>query len=461
MTPNVVIAIPTLDTLPSTTVENLFSVYERGVDAGYMTCPPLFQGGPYIDLARNFLLERIKGISDPTPTHVLWVDSDMVLPQNTIAYLVEQELPIVGGLYYMRQPPHRAVAFYKNPNNMCSIDAMHLIEPMTRYEVDAIGHGCLMVDLQVYWDHEEPHYHHDSNTDDSFFFCFWARDAGHKVILDTTVDCGHMSLQPVTGLTYKHFGKAPNVPAEFLEHPVPTILPEVRLWDPEPTIDLDPNSFPAFLFNGEQVPYDSTFFTENLRVGLTAANIVLPPLLDQLDIHSVIDVGCGSGAWTSVAKGHGCKVMGVDGHAPQNPLLDDGEFTSADLTQGWDCSGYDLAICLEVAEHLAPGAASLLVKGLCEAKWVLWSAAIPGQGGTNHINEQWQTYWESIFYAHGMIGSADLCEKYWDDNAIAPFYRHGMIVYAHPGDLVSAGFGRTIENRRHELSPGDDPPLAS
>jgi 2-polyprenyl-3-methyl-5-hydroxy-6-metoxy-1,4-benzoquinol methylase len=55
---------------------------------------------------------------------------------------------------------------------------------------------------------------------------------------------------------------------------------------------------------------------------------------------------------------------------------------------------FDLVVSLEVAEHLPASAADQFVNTLVKhGKKILFSAAIPGQGGQDHLNEQWPDYW--------------------------------------------------------------------
>ena len=66
------------------------------------------------------------------------------------------------------------------------------------------------------------------------------------------------------------------------------------------------------------------------------------------------------------------------------------------------------SISLEVAEHLSPGRAESFISDLCQAApVVLFGAAIPGQGGVGHLNEQWQSYWANLFEACGSGNAAD------------------------------------------------------
>ena len=204
--------------------------------------------------------------------------------------------------------------------------------------------------------------------------------------------------------------------------------------------------------------YDAEFFDGETREALIAARQIMPWVLDRTDAKSVIDIGCGTGAWLKVAKSLGAGVYGVDGNAPDDALLiAPEEFERIDFTGdsygGFSCYGYDLALCLEVGEHLPAEIASRLVHGLCEAKFVLWSAAVPGQNGVNHINEAWPTWWEQFFNAEGYYGSCDVRDTFWDDQSIAPFYRQNISVYAKPADLLHAGMTMGVRNDVHPDNP--------
>lgn len=167
------------------------------------------------------------------------------------------------------------------------------------------------------------------------------------------------------------------------------------------------------------VIYDTSFFAEEAEVARRSAEIVVPTVI--IPGQAVIDVGCGTGAWLDVALEYGCVVWGVDGFAPESAIVHRG-----DLTDGYDCSGYDLALCLEVAEHLTESSARPLVQGLCGASTVLFSAATPGQPGVGHINCQPHEFWHDLFAEHG-YHPRHLGSKF--DEPVADFYRRNMFLY--------------------------------
>jgi SAM-dependent methyltransferase len=153
-------------------------------------------------------------------------------------------------------------------------------------------------------------------------------------------------------------------------------------------------------------PYDRAFFQDRLAGARRSAREVVPIVFDLLRPESVVDVGCGLGAWLVAFKELGVgKVLGLDGAYVNRDvlLLPDAEFKAAELSQPFgSCGRFDLALCLEVAEHLPAAAAKPLVSSLTGlAPAVLFSAAPPRQGGIDHVNEQWPRYWRGLFAEHG------------------------------------------------------------
>lgn len=126
-------------------------------------------------------------------------------------------------------------------------------------------------------------------------------------------------------------------------------------------------------------------------------------LFDVLRPQKVIDLGCGPGTYLVPFAARGCTTLGVDGqHANGHGH---GVIMHADLRQPFQApERYDLALCIEVAEHLQPEYAETLVANCAaSARMVFWSAAHPGQGGTFHYNERPAEYWERLFAARGFV----------------------------------------------------------
>ena len=133
-----------------------------------------------------------------------------------------------------------------------------------------------------------------------------------------------------------------------------------------------------------------------------SATIVLPYLLDRLQSKSMIDIGCGAGTWLRAARDWGVTdLVGIDGEwrRQQGLAMEGVDLRFQDLDQRIDLGRrFDLASCLEVAEHLRPERADSLVADLAAlSDVVFFSAAVPGQGGSGHINERPQSFWIERF----------------------------------------------------------------
>jgi hypothetical protein len=182
--------------------------------------------------------------------------------------------------------------------------------------------------------------------------------------------------------------------------------------------------------------YDDTFFD---WVGLTAvrsANSVVPIVMELAAPTSVVDVGCGNGAWLGVWSRSGVtRITGLDGtHVDRDRLaIPADQFHAVDLTNDWSLAGhYDLAQSLEVAEHLPAAAGRHLVTQLCRlADIVLFSAAQPGQGGEMHVNEQPLAYWAHLFSGHGFAAYDCIRPRLAVHRSSDPWYRYNTILYAN------------------------------
>ena len=175
-------------------------------------------------------------------------------------------------------------------------------------------------------------------------------------------------------------------------------------------------------------------FYDTVRDGaLRSAQALVPQLLNLFAPKTVVDVGCGEGWWARTFEDVGqCTVLGVDGSPNAGGALGGpqrGRFQLTDLSRPFGVGRHDLALCLEVGEHLPAAAADGLISSLCQAApVVVWSAAIPGQGGAGHINEQWPDYWVDKFAANGFTVSGALRWLIWDDPGIENWYRQNLLV---------------------------------
>lgn len=181
--------------------------------------------------------------------------------------------------------------------------------------------------------------------------------------------------------------------------------------------------------------YDRAFFADINPGALQSAEIIVPILMELVHPKSVVDVGCGTGSWLSVFKKFEVeKVIGLDGAYIDPTLLQisQEEFLPMDLSQSFSLSEmFDLALCLEVAEHLPARCAHGLVNSLARlSPFIFFSAAVPGQGGAQHINEQWPEYWESLFLETGYLMLDPIRPLIWQNPHVAWYYRQNCFFFA-------------------------------
>lgn len=181
-------------------------------------------------------------------------------------------------------------------------------------------------------------------------------------------------------------------------------------------------------------PYDQTFYDDHLAGSFRSARILLGRLFEVYRPESVVDVGCGAGAWLAAAESLGStRLQGLDGDwVDESKLLSKQiAFEPADFSRPLEIAGsFDLCISVEVAEHLAAERAAGFVAALCNAaEVVLFSAAIKHQGGNSHVNEQWQSYWIKLFNNCG-YGCFDIFRgAVWNNREVELWYRQNIFLF--------------------------------
>lgn len=179
-----------------------------------------------------------------------------------------------------------------------------------------------------------------------------------------------------------------------------------------------------------------------------------------LPLKSVLDVGCSTGEWLRVFERGGTgDYFGID-----SPHIEDAwlvipkdRFMRHDLDHPFDLKRrFQLVICLETAEHVQPASADTLVESLVRhGDIILFGAAIPGQGGAGHVNEQYPAYWVEKFATHSykvvdcirpLVWDVHMCEYWYQQNAFVfatqaaidknPHLKAALAKTAAPDELV-------------------------
>jgi hypothetical protein len=213
-----------------------------------------------------------------------------------------------------------------------------------------------------------------------------------------------------------------------------------KVWANEGASELSrsiPSSDVASLANPSR--YDIAFYASIASTSKRAATVVLPPVLILLDrcgypVRSAVDVGAGLGSWLAVACEHGVSdILALEGAWVRDvtTAVPADAYSYVDVGEPLVVARrFDLAVCVEVAEHLPATRAEQLVENLVGlSDVVLFSAAIPHQGGTHHVNEQWPCYWADLFRTRNYLAWDGLRWSLWRDSRVPFWYRQNMLIF--------------------------------
>jgi SAM-dependent methyltransferase len=194
-------------------------------------------------------------------------------------------------------------------------------------------------------------------------------------------------------------------------------------------------------------------FEEEKKAILASAAVVVDRVLEIMPVRSVVDVGCNVGLWLSVFAARGAeRVVGIDGDYTDRSRLaiDPSCFIAQNLNEPLSVSKlgkFDLAMSLEVGEHLLPERADSLVDDLCGlSDVVMYGAAIEQQGGEQHRNEQWQSYWVGKFKSRGYLPYDVLRPAIWDHPDVFYWYKQNTIFYVREGSAAHVRFEQRFPN---------------
>ncbi|MDO8509457.1 MAG: methyltransferase domain-containing protein [Nanoarchaeota archaeon] len=185
---------------------------------------------------------------------------------------------------------------------------------------------------------------------------------------------------------------------------------------------------------GKKSFYDENFFNNQFRGSYLSAKKIVPIIKKFVNPRSVVDVGCGVGTWLKVFEENGIKdIVGIDGQyiSKEKLMIDPKYFIPKDLSRPFILNRkFDLALSLEVAEHLPKRSAEIFINSLTSlSDIVVFSAAIPKQGGVNHLNEQWPQYWKRLFQRHNYLMLDPLRFIILNDRDIQWWYKQNVFVF--------------------------------
>ena len=206
--------------------------------------------------------------------------------------------------------------------------------------------------------------------------------------------------------------------------------------------------------------YDTLFYQYQREGSKRSAHALLLHVVGPLKIASVLDVGCGAGAWLAAHRSLGLSDhVGVDGEYVDRSMLlvASNRFLPRDVSAPFELGRqFDLVQCLEVGEHVPTSASATLVDNIVRhGRHALFSAAVPGQGGEGHINEQQYEFWRDLFAERGYRLFDFIRPDIQADTNIEPWYRYNVLFFCRD-DAIAALPAKIVATRVSDHAPIKD-----
>ena len=190
------------------------------------------------------------------------------------------------------------------------------------------------------------------------------------------------------------------------------------------------------LFSHEEL-YNASYYEHVEDAAVASAPGIATTIVETFDPADLLDVGCGTGAMMEAIRDLGPSVKGLEYSSAALELckkrgLDVTRFDIENDSHPFPDRRFDVVISMEVAEHLPASVADRYVNVLCQSSdHVVFTAATPGQGGQDHINEQPREYWLEKFDAREFTVQDDLTETWrqkWRAGNVTHWYWKNLMV---------------------------------
>jgi SAM-dependent methyltransferase len=195
---------------------------------------------------------------------------------------------------------------------------------------------------------------------------------------------------------------------------------------------------------GHDLIYDADYYERTVAgPAAESAQTIAASIVSGFAPKVVFDVGCGTGALLAALARQGCTVFGVE-YSKAALAYCHGlglDVTRFDIENDPydDSRRFDVAVSIEVAEHLPDPSADRYVDLLARAdRAVVFTAATPGQGGNDHVNEQPPEYWVAKFRVRGFHLDEGLTNAWRDrwsrSGCVREWYYRNLMVFRRAGD---------------------------
>lgn len=189
---HILIGIPTAKNIESSTFK---SIYDLQVPEGCKTHIQFFYGYNIAQIRNLMANYTIINNFD----YMMWVDSDIVLPSNTLMKLYGHQKDCVGGIYIQRKHGETTPEVYlpTEHGGMRNATVKEVQEPRLM-EVAGIGFGCVLTSNKLLKKIGYPQFEYKSTLDfkdtvsEDVDFCVKANKNGFSVFADTSIRCDHI-----------------------------------------------------------------------------------------------------------------------------------------------------------------------------------------------------------------------------------------------------------------------------
>ena len=184
--------------------------------------------------------------------------------------------------------------------------------------------------------------------------------------------------------------------------------------------------------------YLNKFFLKHRPITLSSAKKIIKLFPNYFNPKLILDIGCGTGEWIKTFNDRysSCKFIGIDGHwiNSDDLIYKNCDFLNIDLNSELSSETfnkkYDLVCCLETITDLTEHKGQNLIKKICNiTDMCLFSSGTPVQTHGPHKNQQWQSYWHSLFIKNEFTALDFIRPAIWNDIDVGPWYRQNCFLF--------------------------------
>lgn len=184
--------------------------------------------------------------------------------------------------------------------------------------------------------------------------------------------------------------------------------------------------------------YGEDFYEQQAETSYQSARSLLGYLFSSYRPSSLVDFGAGVGTWLRAARELGVgRLLGLEGHWVRDKIAPSGiDYRFQDLNEPVVLDDrFDMALSVEVAEHLVPERSQGFVSDMCAAAdLIVFGAAMPHQGGNGHINERLPSFWIKLFESNGYTCIDFFRPAFWFQPNVEPWYVQNTFLFVRAGD---------------------------